>query len=1110
ITTYDFSITADNFALGQTTIDDVILEQIIIPNAGASIQFAVEGPTYLPAACQTTGLSPASFIEPLGPPDYPLGSWRLVCNIGTYEEGAVRIVDTNVQALTSSPNESSFSALQRVYQATDAAVPATLQAPDIIITAAPRYDLTKGNAGEVPNPLNRQGLGDGYRFYRFPDGSTRIAREVWYDLSLVAANRGLGQEELQSPLRFIDVLGLEAPGGPVPLGDSFVESCGPGPIGGSLPLAGDGPPYEPDRVADSGDWECTFDSSGTTAISITGADTTGTHYPTENANGGSLGDLAFVTTGHIRLVIPLDVWAGAIDPSWQAGDPLPGGDIIVTNCLAAFAPMSISGVQNFPDTGGEPTDNNCHQLVADVGAPGSTGTQKSFGDFPSYLTDDGSIRSSSSIPGASGSRTGDAPVGSGQQVAGRVSFGTGSYELVRDIVACDAFDNATLRLAPLYGGATTQSPSSISAFANILEYDDELGTWSVGTAADWIVEFAAAGDWGYDHLSGPRDPITGYYPLSSDWTVQRSAADTCANSGLTWSTDPNAMGLDDVNLIRVRALDTTRGSRLGDQLILGTAFDVRDDFFGGPNIGLPIPDGTKLPNIGLFQWEDHGQTSSYDANTATGDQGDRLIMSRAQVRLIKDAPFTTTEAGNPIVWTLRPSVVAGTVDGIASDVTVTDVLPEGLTFDQDCTQAGLPAGVTIGNVDYDTPLAGQTTVRFELGDRVGGEAIAPISLCTDTDPFFPPNFDVINTATVASRNAPSPLRLRRDTATVRLLQQASFSIAKVVDRRVDLQDDDQVWSFRWANFSTNLPFANIDVIDVFPFNGDGDPDAGAPRNNVASDFQGTLNLTGPLDQPVRQPLDRAAEPDSGTWYYATASDPKTLSYDPRVSANLDPGAPAGLWCTTAEIGSGGECPIDYAAVRAVRFVEDADLRAGEFVTATLPLQALGNRPGDIYVDRVAAGSSTTPTQILRSNQPYVQVLGFSLGDLVFSDIDRNGKYDQGFDVPIPGVTVNILDEFDTLQATAITDANGRWIVEHLDPGVGLDDVFSARYRVVVPSSQFAPGGALDGYWAAPFPTNPDVDQNEPIDQHSRDLGDPTVFGSSSVLVTLSADASGPV
>ena len=272
---------------------------------------------------------------------------------------------------------------------------------------------------------------------------------------------------------------------------------------------------------------------------------------------------------------------------------------------------------------------------------------------------------------------------------------------VADILACDAFDNATLRLAPLYGAATSQSPAPISTYANILEYDDETGVWSVGTSADWVVEFATAGGWGYDHLAGHGMPSLAITRCPGSWTVQRTTASAaCTGASLAWSGNPATVagGIDAVNMVRIRSLDTSRGFRLGDQLILATAFDVRSTFVGGPNSGAAIPNGTKMPNIGLFQWDSHTQTSSYDANTATGDQGDRLIMSRAQLRLVKEAPFTTTEAGNPIVWTLRPSVVAGTVDGTASAVTITDVLPEGVTFDQDCTQAVLPPGVTIGSV----------------------------------------------------------------------------------------------------------------------------------------------------------------------------------------------------------------------------------------------------------------------------------------------------------------------------------------------------------------------------------------------------------------------------
>ena len=63
---------------------------------------------------------------------------------------------------------------------------------------------------------------------------------------------------------------------------------------------------------------------------IVGADTTGAHYPTKGLGGDSLGDLGFVATGHIRLIVPQEDWARSVDPGWQTGDPLPGGDITVT------------------------------------------------------------------------------------------------------------------------------------------------------------------------------------------------------------------------------------------------------------------------------------------------------------------------------------------------------------------------------------------------------------------------------------------------------------------------------------------------------------------------------------------------------------------------------------------------------------------------------------------------------------------------------------------------------------------------------------------------------------------------------------------------------------
>ena len=566
-------------------------------------------------------------------------------------------------------------------------------------------------------------------------------------------------------------------------------------------------------------------------------------------------------------------------------------------------------------------------------------------------------------------------------------------------------------------------------------------------------------------------------------------------------------------MIRVRAVDPTRGFRLGDQVILGTAFDVRDTFRGGPNDGASIPDGTKMPNIGLFQWDGHGQTSGYDANTATGGGGDRLIMSRAQVRLTKDAPFTTTEAGNPIVWTLRPSVVAGTGEPPSPRASRSRTsCPSGLTFDQDCTQAGLPSGITIGSVDYDTPVVGQTTVRFELGDRVGGVAIPPISVCTETDPFYPPNYDVINTATVASPNAPSPLALRRDTATVRLLQQASFSIAKVVDRRVDLQDDDQVWSFRWSNFSTNLPFSDVDVIDVFPFNGDGDPDAGAPRNNVASDFQGTLTLSGPLDQPIRQPLHRARRTgyrylvlrDGGGSQDHLVRPPRARQRQPR--------------CTRWAVVHGGRDRLrrHLSGRHGPRSAPCAswrplDLPAGDYVTATLPLQATG-QPAGRHLRQPCRGRLEHDADADPALQPAVRA-GARLQPRRPGVLGHRPQRQVrlGHRCPRPGrhgPTSRTSSARRSRPRPRTPMDAGSWSTS---TPVSVWTTCSARATGW--SSRPASSSPVVRSWATgrpSNPTNPDLDQNEPIDQHSRDLGEPATFGSSSALVTLSADASGPV
>ena len=58
----------------------------------------------------------------------------------------------------------------------------------------------------------------------------------------------------------------------------------------------------------------------------------------------------------------------------------------------------------------------------------------------------------------------------------------------------------------------------------------------------------------------------------------------------------------------------------------------------------------------------------------------------------------------------------------------------------------------------------------------------------------------------------------------------------------------------------------------------------------------------------------------------------------------------------------------------------------------------------------------------------------SIGDTVFEDINNNGVQDSE-DSGIVGVTVNLLDEFNTVIDATITDTDGIYMFEGLTPGI---------------------------------------------------------------------------
>lgn len=106
-----------------------------------------------------------------------------------------------------------------------------------------------------------------------------------------------------------------------------------------------------------------------------------------------------------------------------------------------------------------------------------------------------------------------------------------------------------------------------------------------------------------------------------------------------------------------------------------------------------------------------------------------------------------------------------------------------------------------------------------------------------------------------------------------------------------------------------------------------------------------------------------------------------------------------------------------------------------------------------------------------------------VGDFLFLDVDEDGRYTHGTDVPVPVATEVHLHvgsaadhDADSGPPLAVTTTSlGRYVFSNLPPG--------QQYYVVIPASEFAEGGSLEGFAPAPSPTT-DPAVNEGLDHNA--------------------------
>ena len=1111
---FNWSVTANNYTAGQENPKNIVFEQILHNSTNAVVTFE-----RIPARCTVAGgggSNPASSIVTKAN-----GDIKLTCNMGEFAEGAQLSFSTVAKVSGESWNGENFTSNQRVYSNADdgtanAITATTSEIGPIAISARPMMDLSAGGFA-------------GYYLYGFKDMGTGLGPEsgywTWVNMR-VAAEKKTGTEAIKQPFTYtldisatkqaVDGVDYTNSGFEYLIHDCFYNrySWYGGVYGDEVYGASNLSTYPLNRkVISSG--TCSFsrddpsNKSSPYKMSITGADLSGSRFPTQTIAGADLSAGPYYFVDMVtRFFIPMrviDQEDGVIDGT---------GSIYIKNILKEFDPVGVSGVLNFnglkePGFNGNPMPDGTISNNITPAYNYYLTTRGTWADYAFKTNNDTGTSYTYFVSGSS--HSGQGLLAPTQAYPNTLHFGNNGSNDLHHPRACLAFDNSTQKLT---------DRSKTGGTAGTYAY---VGTYSAGDfdSTNYTVEYGHVDYTGDDPLKNGYNNQTGRY--EGDWTAQGNVR--CDDGVTTWQTDPTQVGtgINDVNIVRIRLKDSVKDTvalSSSQYIRFVTPLEARETFYKGPHDGTMIPVGTVLAGFGSVRsdeyasaWTPAVNTRPYQPAPESGhSDGDRVTLARTTSYLDSESLLpvatpgqtTSTLAGKQIVWKVTASIQSLLNDAPQeANVQIIDELPPEVSYNKNCTAnyvddngsvIGTPADLVQYNTDRDGNVKqGYTRLVWNLGTVTANDPIPNHVICTDSDPLAPNGTNVVNYAEIRGDSLISALTQRSDTHTITLEQIGSIQVSKTVDATLDDVNDNQVYTLSWANFAPSFAIDAPTIIDVFPFNGD---DGGNSARSPKSHFSGKLQLTG---APSISWLDGSTgNAPLGTWYY---------SIDAAASINYDPDNNTSTWVTEAALAG------DFSQVTAIKFIsnhpleKDGDPHQGMKASYTLqagdttnPNSAEANKPSDFYTNLFTLDTSSLPAeQFLRSNAVSVQIASYSVGDLIFADIDGDLKYTIGIDIPAPdGITIELHKASDdSLVDTTTTGIKGRG--RYL-----FTDVGSGDHYITIPANQFAPNAVLAGWDSLVTVAGADDDTNDDVGQDGYTTGTVIANGVRSNVFTLSA------
>lgn len=541
-----------------------------------------------------------------------------------------------------------------------------------------------------------------------------------------------------------------------------------------------------DAVTDSGTWTCALDPSDPTRIlvSISGADLSGDHVPTQSGSGASL-TAGYLSLGNIQLFVPRD-------------DVPARGSL---NTTLTLSDLAASGV----DAAGDPVPNAPESLSDNTSV--TRLVRRESGDHGTRYTDKQAYLP---VPGQSVLGSGDGVVVAGQSYSTWTTFVNSGEATYSGLIMCQAFDTKTQQ-------ATGTRPASSRV---------------TGGKADIVIEY------------GTRPTVDVAADEATRW--QQMEDTTCEDGDDAWTSDAGSLDPRNITKVRYRVADDAVPPGLAISGILN--LELRGPQPVGTIVAQSYslknpqqyPTDEQTEKYVVRNGWYHGRYRPAEATNADFPAGDRLIAAGARTALSKTAISPAVLPGSPaqivsggrVQFEIRPTVASTNQEAdTAEDTVVTDRLPAGLRFD--------PAGASVLPTSVTPQADGSTLLTWELGTMARGSE-PTITYWADSDALL--SGDLVNQAVVHSSSDPSSLREAPADPSVRdphygrqtvvLSSPGGLRIDKQVSQRAVEPGGRIDYEVSFANMNASGPQQNVSVVDVLPYDGDV---RGSTRNAILSD-----------------------------------------------------------------------------------------------------------------------------------------------------------------------------------------------------------------------------------------------------------------------------------